>query len=102
MGQGALGQRRPCSGLCNGAIGPVMAQMPDGARRSRELRGVYGAQELHKLVTDHVRGFVLYPMADIIEFESPHETGKTGAHLVHGKWIEFFQSIRLSPDEKGR
>jgi hypothetical protein len=33
------------------------------------LGGVYGAQELHELVTDLGRGFVLYPVAHIIDFE---------------------------------
>ena len=50
-----------------------------------ELRGIYGAQELHELVTDQVRGFVLHPVAHIVEFEPAHETRKAGAHLVHAK-----------------
>jgi len=52
------------------------------------------------LVTDHVRGFVLYPMAYIVEFEPSDETGKAGAHLVHGQWIELFQAIRIPPNER--
>jgi hypothetical protein len=54
-----------------------------------ELGGAYGAQELHELVADLVRGFVLYPVAHIVEFEFANETGKAGAHLVHGRRIEF-------------
>ena len=52
-----------------------------------ELRGIYGAQELHELVTDQVQvgGFVLHPVADIVEFEPAHETRKAGAHLVQAK-----------------
>src|ERR1700677_992673 len=61
-----------------------------------------GAQELHELITDLGRGFVLYPVAHIVEFERPDEPGKAGAHLVHRQWIELFQAIRLSPNEKGR
>ena len=67
-----------------------------------ELGGVYGAQEFHELITDQVRGFVLYPVANIVQFEPPNETRKAGAHLVHGKRIEFFESISFSPDVKGR
>ena len=51
-------------------------------------------------MTDLGRGFVLYPVAHIVEFEPPNETGKAGAHLVHGKRIELFQTIRLPPNEK--
>ena len=94
MGCGPLGRRLLCSGLLKG--GRMVLTNP----RAR-LGGVYGAQELHELVADHVGGFVLYPVAHIVEFEPAHETGKTGAHLVHGKRIEFFQSIRLPPNEKG-
>ncbi len=60
-----------------------------------------GTQELHKVVTDHARGFALYPMANIVEFERSHETGKAGTHLLHGGWIELLQAIRLPPNEKG-
>ena len=62
---------------------------------------VYGAQELHELVTDLGRGFVLYPVAQIIEFEIPHETGKAGAELFEG-WVERPQAVRFSPNVKGR
>ena len=65
------------------------------------LGGVYGAQELHELVTDLGRGFVLYPVAHIIDFEIPHETGKVGAEFFGG-WIEHPQAIRLPRNEKGR
>ena len=34
-----------------------------------ESGGVHGSQELHELVTDQVGGFVLHPMAHIVEFE---------------------------------
>ena len=47
-------------------------------------------QELHKLVTDNARSFVLYPVTHIVEFQSPNKTRKTGVHLVYGKGIEFF------------
>ena len=58
-------------------------------------------QELHELVTDLGRGFVLDPVAHIVDFEIPHETGKAGAHFFHG-WIELPQAIRLPRDVKGR
>jgi hypothetical protein len=54
------------------------------------------------MITDLGRGFVLYPVAHIVEFERPDETGKAGAHLVHCQWIKLFQAIRLAPNEKGR
>ena len=62
---------------------------------------VYGAQELHELVTDLGRGFVLYPVAYIVEFETPYETGKAGAELFEG-WIDRPQAVHLSPNVKGR
>jgi hypothetical protein len=37
-------------------------------------------QELHELITDLGGGFVVYPVAHIIEFERPDETGKAGGH----------------------
>src|SRR5579864_7890218 len=67
----------------------------------RVASGVYGAQELHELVTDLGRGFVLYPVAHVVEYETPHETGKAGAELFDG-WIEHLQAIRLPRNEKGR
>jgi hypothetical protein len=39
------------------------------------LGGVYGAQELHELVIDLGRGFVLYPVAHIIDFEREGRRG---------------------------
>jgi hypothetical protein len=66
------------------------------------LSRVHGAQKLHKLVTDLGRGFVLYPVTHIVEFEPPNETGKAGTHLVYGKRIEFFHSLSLPPNKKGR
>jgi hypothetical protein len=65
------------------------------------LGSVYGAQELHELITDLGRGFVLYPVAHILDFEIPHETGKAGAEFFDG-WIEHSQAIRLPRNEKGR
>ena len=62
---------------------------------------VYGAQELHELITDLGRGFVLYPVAYIVEFENPHETGKADAEFFKG-WIERSQAIRLSRNVKRR
>ena len=41
--------------------------------------GVHGVQKLHELVTDLRRGLVLYPVAHIVEFETPDQTGKAGA-----------------------
>ena len=58
-------------------------------------------QELHELVTDLGRGFVLYPVAHVIDFEIPHQTGKAGAEFFDG-WIEHPQAIRLPRNEKGR
>ena len=43
----------------------------------------------------------MYPVAHIIEFEIPHETGKAGAQFVHG-WIEHLQAIRLPRNVKRR
>jgi hypothetical protein len=51
------------------------------------LGSVYSAQELHELVTDLGRGLVLHPVAHILDFEIPHETGKAGAEFFDG-WIE--------------
>ena len=59
-------------------------------------------QKLHELLIDHIRGFVLYPVAHIVEFETANETGNAGAHLIHGQRIKLFQAIRLPPDEKRR
>ena len=69
--------------------------------RPRVLGSVYGAQELHQLVADLGRGFVLYPVAHIVEFETPHETGKAGAELAD-RWIEHLQAIRRPRNEKRR
>jgi hypothetical protein len=49
--------------------------------------GVYGAQKLHDLVTHFGRGFVLNPVAHIVDFEMSHETRKAGAEFFEG-WIE--------------
>jgi hypothetical protein len=44
-----------------------MATPMQGAAQC-ELGRVYGAEELHELVTDLGRGFVLHPVAHIVEF----------------------------------
>jgi hypothetical protein len=49
-----------------------------------ELARAYGAQELHEPLTDHIGGFVVYPVAHVVEFEPTHEAGKAAAHLLHG------------------
>jgi len=38
-------------------------------RRALALGSVHSPQELHELLTDHLRRFVLYPMAHIVELE---------------------------------
>jgi len=62
---------------------------------------VYGAQELHDLVADLGRGFVLYPVAHIVDFESSHETRKANSEFFYGG-IESRQAIRLPRNVKGR
>jgi hypothetical protein len=42
----------------------------------------------------------LYPVAYIVEFEIPHETGKAGAELFEG-WIQRAQAVHLSPNVEG-
>src|SRR5580700_11582537 len=65
------------------------------------LSGAYGAQELHDLVVDFGRGFVLYPVAHIGDFESSHETRKANTEFFY--WgIESRQAIRLPRNVKGR
>ena len=53
------------------------------------LGGIYGAQELDDLITDFGGSFVLYPMAHIIDFKVPEQTGKSGA--------EFFERVDRAP-----
>ena len=65
-----------------------------------ELGGIYSAQELHELSAHLIGGFVFVPMADIVEFEMPHETRKAGAELVHRR-IELLQAIDLPCNEEG-
>jgi hypothetical protein len=65
------------------------------------LGGVYGAQKLHQLVSDLFRGFVLYPVAHVVDFEIPHETGEAGTEFFDG-WIKCPQAIRLPRNVKGR
>ena len=57
---------------------------------------------MHKLFAYYVRNFVMNPMADVIKFESSHETGKTTAQLLQGKRVELLQAIGLPSDKKGR
>ena len=71
-------------------------------RQARLLGRVHCPQELHELLTDHLRRFVLYPMAYVVELEPSPEPRKPGAHLVYSKRIKLFHSIRLPPNEKGR
>src|ERR1700730_13426940 len=78
-----------------------ISRLRQGTSSTHVLGCVYGAQELHELVTDLGGGFVLYPVAHIVEFETPHETGKAGAQLFEG-WIERPQAVRFSPNVKGR
>ena len=47
----------------------------------------YRVQELYELVTDLGRGFVLYPVAYIVDIEVPHQTGKARAELFEG-WVD--------------
>jgi hypothetical protein len=54
------------TGLLASQASPVSAQL------CSFLGWVYGAQELHELVTDLGRGLVLYPVAHAVEFETPH------------------------------
>ena len=64
------------------------------------LAAVYGAQKLQDLGTDLGRGFVLNPVAHIVDFEIPYETRKAGAEFFEG-WIELPQAIRLSRNVEG-
>ncbi len=65
------------------------------------LGGVYRAHKLHDLITDLGRGFVLNPVAHMVDFEIPHQTRKAGAEFFEG-WIELPQPIQLSRNVKGR
>jgi hypothetical protein len=38
----------------------------------RSLGGTCTSQELHELIIDQVGSFVLYPVPDVVEFESSH------------------------------
>ena len=64
------------------------------------LSGSYSAQEFHQLVTYLGRGFVLHPVADVVEFEMANETGEAGAKFVEG-WVELAEAVRFSGDVKG-
>ena len=59
-----------------------------------ELRGIYGAQELHELVTDQVGGFVLHPVAHIVEFKPAHETSE-GRRAFGPRYADKVLSTRL-------
>jgi len=61
---------------------------------------IHNTQELHQLVINYIGGFVLHPVAHIVEFEPSHEARETTTHLVYGQRIEFFQTIRLSQMKK--
>src|ERR1700679_3527157 len=82
------------------------AASPSGRCRcvvERHVSGwVYGAQELHELVTDLGRGFVLYPVAHMVEFETSHETRKTDSKLIYSQRVELFEPIRLPHHVEGR
>jgi hypothetical protein len=60
---------------------PQASGARSGLLTALEMRSgwVYGAQELHELLTDLGRRFMLDPVAHIVEFEAPHQTGKVGA-----------------------
>jgi hypothetical protein len=60
---------------------------------------VHSAQELHKLLADFGRGLVLYPVADIVEFEIPDEARKAGVKLFRRR-IKRPQTIGLSRNVK--
>jgi len=53
------------------------------------------------VVADLGRGFVLYPVAHIVDFQISHETWKAGAEFFHG-WIQPFQAILLPRNVKRR
>jgi hypothetical protein len=68
----------------------------------RTLDWIRNAQEFHELVNNYIGGFVLHPVANIVEFEPAHHARETTTHLVYGQRIEFFQPVHPSPNEKGR
>jgi Protein of unknown function (DUF2934) len=72
------------------------------AARGNERLLLAIVKKLHQLVTHYSGDFVLHPMAHVVEFETSYEAGETRSHLIEGQRIEFFQSIRLSPDKKCR
>src|ERR1700722_10693367 len=68
---------------------------------TRRVSGMFhGAEKRHELVADQVGGLVLDPVADIVEFEPAHQARQTGTHLVDRQRIEFFQAVRIAPNEK--
>ncbi len=68
---------------------------------SAPLRRAYRAQKLHELFADFGRGFVLYPVAYIVEFEVPDKTRKAGAK-VFSSGIKRCQTVCPSRDVKRR
>ena len=66
------------------------------------LDRIHSTQKLHQLLINYLGGFVLHPVANIVEFEPSHEARETGTHLVNCQRIKFFQPVRLSPNEKRR
>jgi hypothetical protein len=71
----------------------VSCEASSRGNRRYVLSGVYGAQELHDLIVDLSSGFVLYPVAHIVDFESSHETRKANTEFFYGG-IESRQAIR--------
>jgi hypothetical protein len=67
-----------------------------------KLDRIHNTQEFHQLVINYIGGFVLHPVANIVEFEPSHQARETTTHLLYGQRIEFFQPVHLSPNEKGR
>src|SRR5580704_7721232 len=91
----------PSSASCGVASGKWRRLVPKLLPSRAPLGRVYRAQELHKLFADFGRGFVLYPVAHIVEFEIPHETGKTSAKLFK-RGIKRPQAISFTRDIKRR
>ena len=65
------------------------------------LDRTYRPQELNELFADLGRRLVLYPVAYVIKFEIPHDTGKTGAEFFE-RGVERSQPIRLPGNIKRR
>jgi hypothetical protein len=66
-------QVRPPSSASCGVVSGKWPRLVWELLPSRTPLGrVYHAQELHELFADFGRGFMLYPVAHIVEFEVPH------------------------------